>query len=236
MGPVFVAFFILVVAAVIVGGICYSSKRRKDLAAWAAVNGLSFNPDKDSAMDARFGEFSCLQEGHSRYAYNIMTGSWSDPGDKDAPLPDGLTELAVCAFDYQYVVGYGKNQQTHIFSVVVADSPIPLQPLLIRPEGFFDKVAEFFGADEIKFESAEFSRKFFVKSPDKRWAYDVIDQRMMEFLLNVPQFHVQLSTTHIMAWRSSTFNPESFGSAIRLIRGMLVRMPDYLVQQQLGKS
>ena len=33
------------------------------------------------------------------------------------------------------------------------------------------------------FESAEFSRRFHVSSPDKRFAYDVIDPRMMEFLL-----------------------------------------------------
>jgi hypothetical protein len=183
-------------------------------------------------MDARYPEFSCLQEGHSRYGYNVMRGTWSEPGD--APLPGGRTELPVCAFDYRYVTGSGKNQQTHTFSAVVVDSPIPLKPLLIRPENFFDKVAEFFGAEDINFESAEFSREFYVKSPDKRWAYDVISQRMMEFLLNVPRFHVQFAVTRIMVWRSSTFKTADFGSAVRLARGMLERLPDYLVKQQLG--
>ena len=163
---VFVGLFIVIAIVIIVVGIYCSAQRRKELAAWAAANGLSFSPANDSSMDARFSEFSCLQEGHSRYANNIMKGEWSDLGDRNSPLPcNGRTELAVCAFDYHYTTGSGKNQQTHSFSAVVAVSPLPLEPLLIRPEGVFDKVAEFFGADDIDFESAEFSRQFFVKSP-----------------------------------------------------------------------
>ena len=55
--------------------------------------------------------------------------------------------------------------------------------LLIRPEGFFDKVAGAFGFDDIDFESEEFSRAFFVKSSDKRFAYDVLHPRMLELLM-----------------------------------------------------
>jgi hypothetical protein len=44
-------------------------------------------------------------------------------------------------------------------------------------------VAGFFGFDDIDFESSEFSSRFIVKSADKRFAYDVIHPRMMEFLL-----------------------------------------------------
>lgn len=233
---ILVGLFIVIVAVVIAVGIFCSAQRRKELAAWAAANGLSFSPASDSSMDVRFGEFSCLDEGHDRYADSIMTGEWADPDDRNHPLPgSGLTGLAVCAFDYHYTTGSGKNQQTHSFSAVVAASPLPLEPLLIRPEGVFDKVAEFFGADDIDFESAEFSRQFFVKSPDKRWAYAVVDQRMMAFLLAVPRYHVQFTRTHIMAWGSSTFSAAEFGSAVRLIRGMLERLPDYLVRQQTGK-
>ena len=55
--------------------------------------------------------------------------------------------------------------------------------LLIRPEGVFDKMAGAFGFDDIDFESAEFSRQFYVKSPDRRFAYDVVNAGMMDFLL-----------------------------------------------------
>jgi hypothetical protein len=56
--------------------------------------------------------------------------------------------------------------------------------LFIRRENLFDKVAGFLGFDDIDFESAEFSDRFIVKSRDKRFAYDVLHPRMMEFLLD----------------------------------------------------
>ena len=37
--------------------------------------------------------------------------------------------------------------------------------------------------DDIDFESDEFSRKFYVQSSDRKFAYDVLHPRMMEFLL-----------------------------------------------------
>lgn len=226
----FLVPLIIVVVLVVVGfGIYSSFRRRKEMIVWSSRNGLSFDPRHDYSMDSRFAEFTCLDRGHSRYAYNIMRGLWSEPGDEDDPLP-------ICAFDYHYVTGSGKNRTTHRFSAVIVESPIPLKGLFIRPEGFFDKVSEFFGADDIDFESAEFSREFYVKSLDKRWAYDVIHQRMMEYLLRVPRFHVQFSRTHVIAWRSRCFSVADFGTAVRLIRGMLKRLPDYLVRRQLGQD
>ena len=219
-----VPLFIIAAVAIVVVGFYMSAQRRKELSAWAVTNGLSFSSGNDRGMENRFSDFDCLRQGHSRYAYNVMSGMWTEPGDE--------ARFSVCAFDYHYETGSGKNHHTYTFSAVVVASPIPLRPLFIRPEGFFDKVSEFFGADDIDFESAEFSREFYVKSPDKRWAYDVIHQRMMEFLMGEPRFHIQFSTRHIMAWRSSTFSAAEFGSAVRLIRGMLERMPGYVVRQQ----
>ena len=232
----FVPLIILVILVVGVLTLYMSYQRRKELVAWSARNGLTFSPGRDASVDSRFPDFKCLWRGDSRYAYNVMRGNWSEPGDDDDPLPTGATTLPVLAFDYHYVTGSGKNRTTYNFSAVVVESPIPLEPLFIRPEGFFDKVTEFFGADDIDFESAEFSREFYVKSPNKRWAFDVIHQRMMTFLMSVPRFHVQFASRHVIAWRGKRFGPADFGSAIRLIRGMLKRLPDYVVRKQLGQN
>ena len=151
-----------------------------------------------------------------------MSGSW-----------DGID---LTAFDYHYTTGSGKNQSHHSFSAVVLASPVPLKPLLIRREGFFDKITEFFGFDDIDFESAEFSRKFYVRSADRRWAYDVIHQRMMEFLMSAPNFAVQFDRGHVMAWGSHCAKPADFEAAIGLVRGILDRLPEYLVRQQTQQA
>jgi hypothetical protein len=195
-----------------------AARRRKMLAEWAMVRGLDFDPAKDRYMDDRFPDFECVNRGDSRYANNMARGR--------------LHDLEVMTFDYHYSTGSGKNRSSHAFSAAIVTSPIALKPLLIRPEGFFDKVKEFLGFDDIDFESAEFSRKFFVSAPDRRWAYDVIHQRMMEHLLIGPRFSFQFGVTHIIVWRDEVFEPALFELAVEMVRGILDRLPNYLVQEQ----
>jgi hypothetical protein len=222
MDVLLVILFLLLIVAGIAFAIYAAAQRRKLLGQWANSKSLHFNTSKAYDMDSRHSEFKCLHRGRSRYAFNIITGK--------------LNDRDITAFDYRYITGSGKNRQTHQFSAIIVAAPLPLKPLLIRREGFFDKVTEFFGADDIDFESAEFSRKFFVKSPDKKWAYDVIHQRMMEYLLAGPKFAIQFDRTSIIAWRNHRrFSPDDFQSAFDLIEGILDRLPEYLVRQQKGQ-
>ncbi len=218
-------FLIFLIVIAVIGAIAYglyaAAKRRKVLSAWARSKSLSFDASKNHSMDSRFSGFKCLSQGHSRYARNVMEGDWSGP--------------EITAFDYHYATGSGKNRRDYNFSAVVLAASVPLKPLCIRREHIFDKVTEFFGVDDIDFESAEFSRKFFVKSPDKKWAYDVIHQRMMEYLLAAPEFSVQFDIAHVIAWRSRRFKPAEFGAAAEFIRVILDRLPEYLVKQQMRK-
>jgi hypothetical protein len=56
----------------------------------------------------------------------------------------------------------------------------------------------------------------------------------MELLLAMPQFHIQFDRDCVMAWRDGTFSPADFEAAAEVIRGMLDRLPEYLVKQQEG--
>ena len=207
--------FILLAAAVIGAAIYFSRLRRKKLSAWAASLGLAFVAGHDRSFDDRFS-FRCLRQGHSRSAYNVMSGRVSD---RD-----------ILAFDYRYVTGHGKNRSTHTFSAVIIESEVPLKPLKIRAENVFDRVAEFFGADDIDFESAEFSRAFHVKGPDRKWAFDVLHQRTIEFLLSKPRFSLEMSDREMIVWRGGTFSPERFDEALEVGGGVLDRLPRYIVK------
>jgi hypothetical protein len=88
------------------------------------------------------------------------------------------------------------------------------------------------GIEDIDFESAEFSSKFCVKSPDRRWAYDVIHPRLMEFLLAAPRFHIEMDRREIVAYRSSNFRVGDFEAAAQVCRSFLAQMPEYLKRQQ----
>jgi hypothetical protein len=215
---------LLIIAAVffVILGSMLEAERRKKLGEWAAQHGLTFDAGKDRSLDERFREFDCLRQGDDRYGYNFLSGQW----DKRDFL----------GFDYHYAThirdSKGRRRTIHHhFSAVIVGSAVPLKELLIRPESVLDKLAAFVGWDDIDFESAEFSRKYFVKSPDRRWAYDVLHTRAMQLLLDCPQYCIEFGPRGAIAWRDSAFSTEEFASAADLIDGLLDMLPEYLVQQ-----
>ncbi len=212
----FLAAAVIIVLAVL--GYQQAKKRRMALAAWASSRGLSFDPSHDRRMDDRYPEFKCLRQGDNRYACNVMAGN--------------AGARPVCAFDYHYETHSTDYTSTthHHFSAVIVATGLPLKPLVIRKEGFFDKIGEFLGFDDIDFESAEFSREFCVKSPDRRWAFDVLQQSTMEFLLAAPRFALEFHESDVIAYRGRTFQAEEFDAALKVIEGVLQRLPDYLLR------
>ena len=223
---IFIGVFVLILA--VMGFQAWlAAERRKKLAAWAGAKGWRFEAGKDNSLDAEFPAFACLSEGDNRYGYNRSLGEWKGSG--------------VLAFDYHYETHSTDskgNRQTHLhnFSALILESPVPLKPLLIRPEGLWDKVTEFFGMDDIDFESAEFSRKFFVKAEDRRWAFDVLHARAMQLLLDSPVFSIQMDPRHVILWRAATFEVPDFEDALGLLTALIEGMPEYLVKQQLDDT
>jgi hypothetical protein len=215
---------VLLILALVFGAQA-AKKRRLLLEAWARSRGLRFRPEHDARMEDRFPLFSCLRVGDRRYAFNIMRG--------------GRRGRGVCAFDYHYETSStdSKGRRTttsHYFSCVVVSSGLPLKPLSIRPEGFFDRITQFFGYDDIDFELGEFSRRFYVKAPDRRWAFDVLHQETMEFLLDHRDFTTELAGPWVMVRKSGRLEPEGFSRALDVAEGILDRLPEYLLRELKG--
>ena len=104
--------------------------------------------------------------------------------------------------------------------------------LLIRKEGLGDKLAGGLGFDDIDFESEEFSRTFWVKSQDKRFAFDVIHPLMMEFLLDGSPPQVEITgDVCLLTEGRRPWDPLQFQGAIRWFEAFLERWPDHLTEQ-----
>jgi hypothetical protein len=221
---------VILVVAILVAAIIYAQvlarRRREAMAAWARARGLSYSPEKQRSVDGAF-PFSCLHKGDNRYAYNVMQGRWR--------------EFEVYAFDYHYEThshdSKGRRQtHTHEFSAAIVTPSFPIKPLLIRTEGFFDKVGEFFGADDIDFELAEFSREFFVKSPDRRWAFDVLHQEAMEFLLHSPRYTMEFQDGSAIAHTGARWTPDAFDAGLKVVCGLIERIPPSVVRELKGSA
>lgn len=178
--PVIALVFALVAAVAIAAAILAwkaEQKRRAELAALAQELGLRCDPGDDSDHDDHYAQFAIFRRGHSRVAQNTMRGALTLFG---RPCP-----LVLGDFRYKVTRSNGKSSSTttYRFSYLIVHPPWPSPTLLVRPEGLFDKLKGAFGFDDIDFESIEFSKRFYVQSDDKRFAYDVLHARMMEFLL-----------------------------------------------------
>lgn len=223
---------ILVVAGLVcfVVGAIYAhkaaKKRREALAALAAELGFSFDPSMDASHDDMFGHFAVFSKGHSRRAFNTLEGSVEVDG----------RVLSVKMGDFRYKItthnGKHSSTQTYTLSYLIVGLPFGAAPsLLIRREGFFDKVAGALGFDDIDFESAEFSRKFCVKSSDKRFAYDVVHPRMMEFLLNSTPPTVEVERQRLLVLRGErTWAVEDFRPQLEWAKRFIDLWPDHVTR------
>jgi hypothetical protein len=187
--------------------------RQERLVRWAHQHNLSFSKRNDRSFDLQFPHFRYLRQGLNRTANNIARGMWNN--------------RQLVAFDYHFVTGYGRTGVLCEFSAIILENEISLKPLLIRPEKIRDKIAEFFGHNDIDFESAKFSRRFYVKGSDRRWAYAVLHAEMMAFLLRNPRFTVEMGGNHIMVCAGGLFTPKKYEAAIAIAEGILEQLPKY---------
>lgn len=176
-----------VVIVAVIGGIIYSviaaRKRREAFLQLATELDFEFYPAKDHSLAGQYGFLNKLAKGSNRYAFNILSGDHM--GHK------------VMLFDYHYEThstnSKGQRQtQHHYFSVFLLNLPMLFPEITITREGIFSKIAQAFGYDDIDFESHEFSKKFCVRSKDKKMAYDVCHGRMMEYLLINDDLNIEI--------------------------------------------
>ncbi|UCG59538.1 MAG: hypothetical protein JSU70_08485, partial [Phycisphaerales bacterium] len=146
MQPLVIVGVIAFIAVIGIFAYLAAKKRREAMAALAAKLGLRFHPGKSRDLARRYRFLDKLRHGSNRYAYNILSGNYQGHD--------------VMVFDYHYKTGSGKNTHHHYFSFFILRLPASFPELKIGSEGFFSKIAQAVGYDDIDFESHEFSRKF----------------------------------------------------------------------------
>jgi len=204
---------VLIAVIVVIGYIC-NKRRREAMAALAARLGLRFNPRKRRDLARRYRFLDKLRRGSNRYAYNILSGNYQGH--------------EVTLFDYHYQVSSGKNTHHYNFSFFILGLPKSFPELVIDKEGFFSKVAQALGYDDIDFESHEFSRKFRVRSPNKKFAYDVCNGQMIEYLLSNSDLSIEIEGEVMAISFNSRLSPEYIEPNLNRLVTVRSLMPEYL--------
>jgi hypothetical protein len=216
--------FVAVVVIVIIGAIFNAiaqRKRREGLFELAQRLNLDFRGGQDFDILGRFGFLKQLAQGDDRYAVNVLSGNYR--------------QNEILAFDYHYATYHtdknGTHKDDHWFSFFILTLPAVFPDLTIRRENFLTRVAEAFGYQDIKFESAEFSRAFCVRSPDKKFAYDVCNAKMMEYLLANRDLSIEIENEVIALAFSTRLSVEQFEFNLQRLVEIRSRLPEYLFTQ-----
>jgi len=199
-------------------GVIRARKRLEGLFELAQRLGLNFSAAEDYGLADRYGFLKQLAQGENRYARNVLSGTYQ--------------QNQVLAFDFHYeTYSQGKSgRQTHHhwFSFFILTLPAFFPDLTIRRENFLTKVAEAFGYQDIKFESAEFSQAFCVRSPDKKFAYDVCNAKMMEYLLANRDLSVEIENQVLALAFNTRLSVEQIEANLQRLVDIRSRLPEYL--------
>ena len=164
------------IAIAIAGGRYYLKQQRKQgLTAFARKQRFVYTHHAPAGLLAH--GFPLFYRGDGRGAENGIAGTW-----KDMPFK---------AADFWYYEETGRDAQGRSgaksyrhFSVAAVDIPAWLPDLTIARENLLSTLADRLGMGDIDFESEEFNRSFKIGAKDRRFAFELIDPRMMQWLLS----------------------------------------------------
>jgi len=220
MPLVFVAVVVIVIIGAIFNAIA-QRKRREGLLMLAQRLNLDFDGGRNCEIEPRFGFLKQLAQGDDRFATNVLSGNYR--------------QNEILAFDYHFATYHtdknGTHKDDHWFSFFILTMPAVFPDLTIRRENFFTKIAEVFGYQDIKFESAEFSRAFCVRSPDKKFAYDVCNAKMMEYLLANRDLSIEIENEVIALAFNTRLSVEQIEFNLQRLVEIRSRLPEYLFTQ-----
>lgn len=215
---VVVVLGLLFVIALIWGAIA-AQKRREAMGALAQRLGLTFSGDKNYDLARHYQFLNKLCQGSDRYTFNVLRGQMQGH------------EVTVFDYHYETTSTNSKGQQErhdHFFSFFILVLPRAFPELTIAKEGLLSKIVQAVGYDDIDFESHEFSRRFCVRSPDKKFAYDICHVRMMAYLLENQDLSIEIEQNALALAFDSCLEVPQIESNLERLLAVRSLMPNYL--------
>jgi len=172
VGLIFAAFIVIVVL-LIWSSVVAARKRRAAFLALSVKLGLRYDiKDPFDTVDLPFALFG---KGDSRGVDNVLSGD--------------AAGMRIRLFDYHFTVtstdaqGHSSST-TYPFSCAMAEIDADCPHLALEQESFMSRISRHLGFHDIEMESEEFNRRYLVASDDKKFAYAMLDARMMAWLMD----------------------------------------------------
>ena len=220
--------FVFVVIALAARHAKSERERTAAIAAFAQSRGCLMRGEYPR-LHTLFHFFPLFKLGHSRRGYNVAFGN----------IRIGGIGCEVLFGDYDYKVTTSNGKQTtvvtHTTSVIITRPILEVpEQLTVREEGFFDRIGEFLGIDDIDFESSEFSKRFHVKCSDRRFAFDLFDPRMIEYFLGSKPPKMEFLECVLLCTRGAgRWKIEQFAAEMEWVDGFYAHVPRHVRAERL---
>jgi hypothetical protein len=161
-------------------------RRRESYEEFCLMRGFNFERERPTAEQA-YGAVPLFAKGRSRRWGYTIRGRWNG--------------RAFTAFEYRYTTGGGKSSHTERFSVMLWEGDaVALPRFCCTPEGFFDRLAQRFGRQDLDFpEDPEFSGAYQLQGDDEAAVRGKFTPEVRRHLLANPRQHVA-ATGHALVW------------------------------------
>ena len=164
-------------------------KRRQRVIDLAKELDLELNwslPDQDQGV---FSGFQVVQKGRNKSTNLSLIAD------------DGQTRIAL--FDYSFVTGSGKSQQTHHWVVSLCrDEGLGAPAMQLKPSSFFSLIGSLIGFKDIDIpEAPEFSKSFVVQGKDPEAIRKFLMASRREALMKKPKQTYALQECHLLIVR-----------------------------------
>ncbi|HEX3227951.1 MAG TPA: hypothetical protein VHQ95_03240 [Pyrinomonadaceae bacterium] len=169
---IIIAFWVLFIGLAVFLVIYNKRKERERTQALqqlAATLGWSFAADAPLTQIAWLDRFTLFSQGRSRQIRNFMYGQ--------------AQGVKAAVFDYIYVTGSGKSQQTHYQTVVYLEPVNLALPMFsLRPETLFHRMLSAFGYQDIDFgQRPEFSKQYILRGQNELAIRQTFNDRVLSF-------------------------------------------------------
>lgn len=231
--------YLIVAAAVIAGGwVVYQvSETRRNLELGNVARRLGLNycfglPAELKEVLPRFRVVEKAMEsgGEFQAGLSSITGAWRD--------------RRIAFFDFEWVtLQHGRRRswggrshpvrRIHRRSAVAVELGVGLQPVLIRPERLVDKALALVGYDDIDFSQLpEFSRAFYVNSPDRVAARRLVTPALARFFLD----HVRVTVDIVGPWMLLHRDVHLAPGGIPDLMDLAGRLSELITREQRGHA
>lgn len=226
LAPVVVGFTIFLVVFLIQ----VRAERLRERATTAAARslGLLFSPVPPRGLAAAV-PFTLYRSAIPR--------SLHDTRGEFAAFFEGVWQgMPVIAFDYTGPTGFDLDDGMTMevgnagrYTCAITRSPVLAPSLRIAHRGLFAGTLATVGAHGVEFESGDFNSAFDVRCTDRKFAWQVIDQRMMRWLLDERRWAYEMRGPYILCY-TSRLKPAELSGLLKALKTFRELLPTVVVR------